>query len=264
MSLPQIMSTVIKNPIVLKPAKHILLLSHMRANTSLFGHIIGNHPQINGYYELHIGYYSWKSLIRQKLLFSAEHEVKPGSNYYFDKVLHTEHEIVPEISNSSAVFPIFSLRNPSDTIPSIINLFEKVDSSHEFTTKAGAMKYYFNRLESLVKLAHETQVFYYLDAECIRNSTAKALEFLSDILNLSSPLNAEFKTQKLTGVGTTGDQSGNLNAGTIKKHTSDYSDFQFSKDELSKLAHAYEEARRILLSKSTKHLQCLPESRINE
>lgn len=253
-----------KKPSVLKPAQHILLLSHMRANTSLFGHILGNHEQISGYYEMHIGYYSWKSLLRQKLLYAAEHDIKPSNEYYFDKVLHTEHYVVPAITNHPKVIPIFSIRNPLDTIPSVIKLFEKVDSSHAFATKAGAIKYYFNRLESLVKLAQETKVFYYLDAECIRNSTAQALEFLSNILNLFSPLNAEFKTQKLTGKGTTGDQSGNLNAGIIKKHTSDYSDFQFSKDELSKLAHAYEEAQRILLSKSTKHLQCLPESRINE
>jgi hypothetical protein len=28
----------------------------MRALTSLAGHILGSHPQINGYYEMHLGY----------------------------------------------------------------------------------------------------------------------------------------------------------------------------------------------------------------
>ncbi|MGV8991151.1 MAG: hypothetical protein ACOH1Q_07075 [Thiobacillus sp.] len=30
----------------------ISLLSHMRALSSLAGHILGSHPQINGYYEM--------------------------------------------------------------------------------------------------------------------------------------------------------------------------------------------------------------------
>ena len=36
---------------LLTPLEPILLLSHMRANTSLFGHILGTHPEINGYHE---------------------------------------------------------------------------------------------------------------------------------------------------------------------------------------------------------------------
>jgi hypothetical protein len=38
------------------PYARIFLLSHMRAFTSLAGHILGSHPQINGYYEMHISY----------------------------------------------------------------------------------------------------------------------------------------------------------------------------------------------------------------
>jgi len=34
----------------------IFLLSYMRAFTSLAGHILGSHPRINGYYEMHISY----------------------------------------------------------------------------------------------------------------------------------------------------------------------------------------------------------------
>jgi len=48
----------------------------MRANTSLFGHILGSSPEINGYYEMHISYYSWKSLIRQKLIYLENHQFK--------------------------------------------------------------------------------------------------------------------------------------------------------------------------------------------
>jgi hypothetical protein len=43
----------------------IFLLSHMRAFTSLAGHILGSHPQVNGYYEMHISYEDAFALDRQ-------------------------------------------------------------------------------------------------------------------------------------------------------------------------------------------------------
>jgi len=57
----------------------------MRANTSLFGHILGSSPEINGYYEMHISYYSWKSLIRQKLIYLENHQFKKIPNIYLIK-----------------------------------------------------------------------------------------------------------------------------------------------------------------------------------
>jgi hypothetical protein len=47
----------------------IFLLSHMRAYTSLAGHILGSHPQINGYYEMHISYEDASALDRQLEMF---------------------------------------------------------------------------------------------------------------------------------------------------------------------------------------------------
>jgi len=47
------------------PYARIFLLSHMRAFTSLAGHILGSHPQINGYYEMHLSYEDASALDRQ-------------------------------------------------------------------------------------------------------------------------------------------------------------------------------------------------------
>jgi|GEM_PF-6178457 len=38
------------------PYARIFMLNHMRALTSLARHIVGPHPQIKGYYEMHPGY----------------------------------------------------------------------------------------------------------------------------------------------------------------------------------------------------------------
>jgi hypothetical protein len=38
------------------PCARIFLLSYMSAFTSLAGHILGSHPQVNGYQEMYLGY----------------------------------------------------------------------------------------------------------------------------------------------------------------------------------------------------------------
>lgn len=240
------LKVVVKQPRVLKPYKHLLLLSHMRANTSLFGHIVGNHPKINGYYEMHIGYYSWKSLFRQKLLFAASHDVKWKSTYFFDKILHTEHHINESILNRPDVTPIFSLRHPISTIPSIIKLYRQVDPAHEFATKNGALTYYLKRLNALKNLAVGTQNYIYIEADAIRLNTNKSLANLSAALDLQSSLTPEFQQQKLTGVGNSGDHSGNLLTGQVNKKTNSYDNFDFSEHEIEILLTEYNNARTIM------------------
>ncbi len=66
-----LLGALITNPPLVLQHRNIFLLSHMRANTSLFGHLMGSHPEVEGYYEMHIGYHSWRSLWRQKLLHFA-------------------------------------------------------------------------------------------------------------------------------------------------------------------------------------------------
>ncbi len=240
--------TIIKQPTVIKSYRHILLLSHMRANTSLFGHVLGDHKEINGYYEMHIGYYSWKSLIRQKLLFSENHKIKDGSTYFFDKVLHSEHHVSESILNRENVVPIFSLRSPIKTIPSIVKLYEKVDPSHKFSTKQGAMEYYIERISTLSNLAKQVYSYIYIDADAIRDSTEETLASLSELLHLNSELTPKFKQQKLTGKGNTGDHSGHLMAGEIKNSTSQYDNVEFTSGEYELLQEKYSYAKKALIS----------------
>ena len=66
----------------------IFLLSHMRAYSSTLGHIIGSHPRINGYYEMHQSYLSDADLAQQIADYSQHDNLKPDSHYQFDKLLH--------------------------------------------------------------------------------------------------------------------------------------------------------------------------------
>jgi hypothetical protein len=68
----------------------------MRAFTSLAGHILGSHPQINGYYEMHISYDDASALDRQLEVFRRGDVPKADSRYLFDKLLHNDYVLKPE------------------------------------------------------------------------------------------------------------------------------------------------------------------------
>ncbi|HEX7971345.1 MAG TPA: hypothetical protein VF501_03895 [Thiobacillus sp.] len=74
----------------------IFLLSHMRAYTSLAGHILGSHPQINGYYEMHLSYEDAAALDRQLETYKQGEVLKENSRYLFDKLLHNDYLLLPE------------------------------------------------------------------------------------------------------------------------------------------------------------------------
>tara|TARA_R110001583_G_scaffold7158_6_gene35656 strand:+ start:3408 stop:4184 length:777 start_codon:yes stop_codon:yes gene_type:complete len=245
-----ILLDVLKKPKILQPKKHILLLSHMRAYTSLFGHILGNHSQIDGYYEMHIGYYSWKSLIRQKSLYYKDHKISPCSTYIFDKILHNEHYVSPQLLTRNNVIPLFSIREPSETIPSIVALYNKVNPKHDFCNIEFAAEYYTNRLKYLVDLSIKIKKqYYYIDADCVVGNTEDSLKELSKILGLSTTLQPQYKKMPKTGVGATGDHSTELLSGTIQKKKKQ-NKLILPQNLLIKLETLYSESRALLISNS--------------
>jgi hypothetical protein len=243
-----LISQIKKHLSIYKPKKHIFLLSHMRANTSIFGHILGGHEEIEGYYEMHIGYYSWKSLIRQKILFYKNHPIKPSATYIFDKVLHDEHLVSPDLLIKNNVYTIMSLREPEQTVKSIMALYKKVNPNHEFATAAGAVAYYIKRTKTLAEIAAKVKGKYvYIDAQCLRDKTDESLTFLTNELKLSSKLSSTYKTQLLTGKGKGGDNSGNLELGKIKQGKSNYSDVEIPSESLLEINNTYKTAREELI-----------------
>jgi hypothetical protein len=216
MELFQHLKTILRHPSILRPYKRIILLSHMRANTSLLGHVLGSNPQIEGYYELHIGYYSWKSFIRQKLKYFSEHSPKKNATYMFDKVLHNEHYVNPDVFSSDDIV-IIMVRDPISTIKSIQKLFLKVDPSHENTNPENARAYYISRLEQLINLAKKLQgQYYFLNADDLTQSPDSILDFLTKKLELKTPLSKKYNLFKNTGVKGTGDSSENMVKGEIQ------------------------------------------------
>lgn len=233
----------------IKPLQPIIMLSHMRAYTSLFGHILGSNPEINGYYEMHMGYYSWKSFFRQKLLFLEKHRFKSNSRFIFDKVLHNEHHINTDLLLNKKTHIIISLRMPAETIPSIIRLFQNSNPDHEFTTVDGAVKYYKERLNKLVDYSRLLENnFIYLDAGLIRKQPEQVFTFLKQELGLKYPLRSEYDVQALTGIRSSGDSSEALKGGKIINKKSDNSDIKIDSNLLNELNHHYALCRKEIIS----------------
>lgn len=236
------------------PSKHIFLLSHMRAYTSLFGHIMGSNPAICGYYEMHIGYHSWKSPIRQKILYFEQEEPKPGFSFMFDKVLHNEHSVSLNVLNSRRAKAIFCLRQPQDVIPSILKLYGDIDPSHEFNSETFATQYYVQRLETLASIAQALdRDFFYLDADSIKLKADKCLASLSDWLELQTPLSDTYTLQKNTSKKRYGDSSDALRAGRIRREASHYEAWPVREASMKEAYDAYCKTRTTLINLSARN-----------
>jgi hypothetical protein len=245
------LSYVRKAAAILVPKRHILLLSHMRAYTTLFGHIMGSNPGICGYYEMHIGYYSWKSLIRQKLIYFKHEATKPAFSYMFDKVLHNEHYVALSLLNTPRIKTIFCLRRPQEVIPSILKLYRSIDPSHDFNSVSFATEYYVQRLATLERIAVSmTQPFFYMDAESIKYDSNNCLGSLSDWLQLDTGLLPSYEIQRNTSKERFGDTSSRIATGKITDDRSHYSDFEFDVDLLKKATLMHDRVRNTLLLKS--------------
>jgi hypothetical protein len=219
-----LVQSLIANPGLVLRHRNIFLLSHMRANTSLLGHLMGSHPEIEGYYEMHIGYFSWKSLWRQKYLYLSTHRTKPESRYMFDKVLHDSHYVRPELLMRKHSRTLMMLRSPEQSIKSLMTLYRQRRPELPEATAEGATRYYVDRLATLADTAHAIRSrYFYLDAECLITATAPTLAAMSEWLGLQSLIPAQYSTFAKTGHGNSGDDSSRLKSGKVDDRTADYS-----------------------------------------
>lgn len=252
MSYSQALRSIITTPSLLSSKKHLFLLSHMRANTSLMGHLLGSHKQINGYYEMHIGYYSLKSLMRQKILYSQEHSIKKNSIYMFDKVLHNEHYISERIQKHPKSHFLISLRAPEFTIPSIVSLYQKINPGHEFTNPEFASAYYCERLNLLADIASVKKFNYlYFDADAIKSKPALTLQKISQFLELETPLSTKYEKMHNTGKEKAGDSSSSLLQGEIIQSELIPAQVPYSESQyFRRCQNAYNRVRILLDSKA--------------
>jgi len=232
------------------PERHarIFLLSHMRAFTSLAGHILGSHPQINGYYEMHISYEDVSALDRQLDVFLKSDALKENSRYLFDKLLHNDYLLIPEQLGLTNIKILISLLEPEHTIKSIVHLFAQKEIEDLYASPVEAANYYIARVKTLADFSRTAnQPYYYFDAEMLQRAPEKLLPKLSDWLELDSPLSERYQIFNQTGKAGKGDSSRRIHRGSIDKTRIDYSHIAIPQDALRAAQQAYQECRRQLI-----------------
>lgn len=244
------------HPKCIIPAKHVFLLSHMRANTSVLSHIIGSNENISGYYEQHLSYYSWKSLIKQKLLFHKMNPKEISTKIYFDKLLHNHLIINEKLLNADSTTCFFMLREPVASVKSIVALHRKIDSNDVYSNPENAVEYYISRAKKLVELAQsysQKKPVYYIDTEQLTIRTDSCLEKIGHWLKLSEALQQSYKSFALTGKKKFGDVNSALSSGKITAQKQKY-DVEICDEDVSRLSDVYSECRAQLIGMASDYI----------
>jgi len=231
------------------PCARIFLLSHMRACTSLAGHILGSHPQINGYYEMHLGYEEPAALDRQLEVFRQGDALKPGSRYLFDKLLHNDYPLRPERLGLADIKILVVLAEPAHTIRSIVQLFRQKPEPDLYASPGAAANYYVERVRALAEFCGTTGWPYcYFDAELWQRAPERLLPRLTAWLELDAPLSERYAVFSRTGTARRGDTSARMGSGRIDRTRSDYSQIEVPQEALEAAQAAYRECRERIVA----------------
>lgn len=230
----------------------IFLLSHMRAFTSLAGHILGSHPQINGYFEMHISYEDVSDLDKALDLYRQYETLKVNSRYLFDKLLHNDYRLATGQPGPLDMKILVALREPEQAIRSMVALFAAKDVADPYASPAEASRYYVERIESLADFCRSSvQPYYYYDAECFQAEADALLSKLADWLELDSPLSERYHRFSQTGRARRGDSSGLIHSGSIGESRSDYAHIRLPDEELGRARAAYRDCRALIVDHAT-------------
>ena len=128
---------------------YILVLGHMRSYSSVLCHVLGSHPEIAGYAEMHLPYRNVLDLLRlRSRVFRSLGCVLPG-RFVLDKVLHDEYVVAPSILRREDVNAIVVVRRPAESIRSVLAMGERIPSVGWYSDVDAVVDYYVKRLRSL-------------------------------------------------------------------------------------------------------------------
>lgn len=216
----------------------------MRAYTSLAAHILGSHPQINGYYEMHLSYEDASALDRQLAMFLRGDALKADSRYLFDKLLHNDYVLRPERLGLADIRILVSLAEPEHTIRSIVHLFRQKPDPDLYASPVEAAKYYVERVRALAEFCGTSGwPYYYFDAELLQRAPDTLLPRLTQWLALDTPLSERYEVFSQTGQARRGDTSGRVRSGRIDRARTDYSHIAIPEAVLEGARAAYRECR---------------------
>lgn len=215
------LGVVLQNPELLSVhQKYIFVVSHMRSNSTLLAHILGSNDEISGHVEMHQSYTSKLDLLKLNYKIFRSEEVS-HCRYRLDKVLHESWSISDTIlSSSDKVRIIFLLREPEQTIKSIVSMWERRKSNSEARSNLieRAFKHYSYRAESLSSYSIKANCdSIFLPSEQLLSEPDLVLPSLSKWLGLEHKLSQSYNIFSNTGAPGCGDPSPAIKSGSIIK-----------------------------------------------
>lgn len=191
------------------PPRRILILSHMRAGSTLLSEVISAHPSVLGFGELFLRYEQPRDLwagdgkiqLRAGLRPSARGEV------ILDKLLHdylSPIDVIDRLEGAETTF-VFLVRSPDAAVPSMMSTFG--------STLDEAVEHYLERVATLAEMASvgEPRRTFAVTFDDLTERADETLDFLSGHLDLDPPLTGSYSRS----FRTTGDVSTNLASGRI-------------------------------------------------
>jgi hypothetical protein len=223
------------------PKQHspLFILSHMRSYSSVLSHVLGSHPQIDGYCETHLRYRFSFDLLRLKWRVRKLTGEPLRGRYVLDKILHNYPVAAPIVENRRTR-AVFLLRQPVDVVQSIVHMGRHLDANERNANVVVATTYYVERLSQLARLA---RVFgrraAFLESESLMTRTDEALDFLSEFLALDSPLERRYRSFSKTGKPGYGDPSEMIHSGAIESRTRERPTYSIPAELVAKAVQAY-------------------------
>ncbi len=220
----------------------------MRAYSSLIGHILGSHAQINGYFEMHLSYDQPASLDQQLAQYLESEQIKPNSHYLFDKLLHNNYTLDTCLFGDNLPRIIVTLRPPLQTIKSIVSLFRNKTEPHPYAEVDQAAQYYIQRLQWLDQFCRDdSPPFFYFDADIIRHQSQQLLTKLGNWLQLETPLSEHYEIFSRTGQAGAGDSSAQIQKGSIQHNHNNYESIDVPQPRIQAAEFIYHSVRKNLI-----------------
>lgn len=200
---------IVRRPsVVLRPRRYVLVLSHMRSYSSLLCHLLGSHPEIDGYAEMHRSYRRHSDLLRLKAHAFRSLEGDFGGRFVLDKLLHDRYTVSHSLLDSGSVYPIFLVRNPADSVRSILRMGTTIQSVAWYSDPRLVAEYYETRVSHLAEIARTLErPWLFVRSEELVDATRACLDSIASFLGLRTPLDESYSLFKNTGREGWGDYS---------------------------------------------------------
>jgi len=194
----------------------LFVLGHMRCYSSLLCHILGSHPEIDGYCETHIKYRWRPDLLRLRRRVARLTGEPLRGRYVLDKMLHN-YPLAPSIVSRGTTRALVLLRRPPAALLSVVSLGREHIDVGWYQDLERVTGYYESRLARLAMLARALgRRALFVEAESLLTHPERVLARIASFLELSSPLATRYRSFAHTGEPGYGDPSALLLAGEVQ------------------------------------------------